>query len=119
MFINKLINYKINYFLFNYLIFPDNKMKFFLKKFEKIFSFFKIFFILFIYLFCLFCLFQTTNIEGSSVVEKLTFYNHTECECRERTELGGKSEKTSETRFARHHPPLTPQNLRKSPPKKP
>ncbi|XP_043468481.1 uncharacterized protein LOC122502472, partial [Leptopilina heterotoma] len=63
--------------------------------------------------------FYTTNLEGSSVVEKLTFYNHTECECRERTEIGVKVEKTAETRFARHHPPIIPQNLRKLPPKKP
>lgn len=65
-------------------------------------------------------MFQATSVGGtSSVVEKLSFYNHTECECRERNEFD-MNEKASEQRVYRHHPnPLQqPQNIRRVPPKK-
>ncbi|XP_043270890.1 uncharacterized protein [Venturia canescens] len=81
--------------------------------------------------------FYTTSIGGASVVKKLSFYNHTECECRERLEYGGiggliettidKTSGSNEQRFTRHHaPPPTPsspvssppQNIRRAPPLK-
>lgn len=63
---------------------------------------------------------QTTNVGGGSVVEKLSFYNHTECECRERTEYDANNEKSLEHRVYRHHPSSSqPQNMRRAQPRKP
>lgn len=63
---------------------------------------------------------QTTNVGGGSVVEKLSFYNHTECECRERTEYETSNEKPSEQRVYRHQPSSPqPQNMRRAQPRKP
>ncbi|KAL2732619.1 calponin homology domain-containing protein -like [Vespula maculifrons] len=59
-----------------------------------------------------------TNVVGTSVVEKLSFYNHTECECREKTEYDT-NEKSLEQRFYRHHQlSPQPQNMRRAPPRK-
>ncbi|CAK9830376.1 Vascular endothelial growth factor homolog [Anthophora retusa] len=64
--------------------------------------------------------FYTTNVGGGNVVEKLSFYNHTECECRERTEYDTSNEKPSEQRFYRHHQSSPqPQNMRRAQPRKP
>ncbi|XP_076628684.1 uncharacterized protein LOC143345445 [Colletes latitarsis] len=64
--------------------------------------------------------FYTTNVGGSSVVEKLSFYNHTECECRERTEYDATNEKPSEQRVYRHYQTSPqPQNMRRAQPRKP
>ncbi|KZC14661.1 Vascular endothelial growth factor like protein [Dufourea novaeangliae] len=64
--------------------------------------------------------FYTTNVGGGSVVEKLSFYNHTECECRERTEYDTTNEKPSEQRVYRHYQPSPqPQNMRRAQPRKP
>lgn len=64
--------------------------------------------------------FYTTNVGGGSVVEKLSFYNHTECECRERTEYDASNEKSLEHRVYRHHPSSSqPQNMRRAQPRKP
>ncbi|XP_066598124.1 uncharacterized protein [Prorops nasuta] len=61
--------------------------------------------------------FYTTSIGGSSIVEKLSFYNHTECECRERTTENDSNERNSEQRFSRHYSPTTaigqPLNIRR------
>ncbi|XP_043502687.1 uncharacterized protein DDB_G0283697-like isoform X1 [Polistes fuscatus] len=63
--------------------------------------------------------FYMTSILGSSVVEKLSFYNHTECECREKSEYDT-NEKSLEQRFYRHHQlSPQPQNIRRAPPRKP
>lgn len=61
---------------------------------------------------------QTTNVGGGSVVEKLSFYNHTECECRERSEYDASNEKSVEHRVYRHHQ-SQPQNMRRAQPRKP
>lgn len=64
--------------------------------------------------------FYTTNVGGSSVVEKLSFYNHTECECREKTEYDTAYEKPSEQRVYRHYTSSPqPQNMRRAHPRKP
>lgn len=63
--------------------------------------------------------FYTTNVGGSSVVEKLSFYNHTECECRERTEYDTGNERPSEHRVYRHHQSAQPQNMRRAQTRKP
>ncbi|XP_076655422.1 uncharacterized protein LOC143360458 [Halictus rubicundus] len=65
--------------------------------------------------------FYTTSVGGASVVEKLSFYNHTECECRERTEYDTTNEKPSEQRVYRHYhqPSPQPQNMRRAQPRKP
>ncbi|XP_043253267.1 uncharacterized protein LOC122397873 [Colletes gigas] len=64
--------------------------------------------------------FYTTNVGGSSVVEKLSFYNHTECECRERTEYDAANEKPSEQRVYRHYQTSPqPQNMRRAQSRKP
>jgi hypothetical protein len=63
---------------------------------------------------------QTTNVGGSSVVEKLSFYNHTECECRERSEYDPVNEKLADHRVYRHYQSSSspPQNMKKPPPRK-
>nr|XP_033326502.1 uncharacterized protein LOC117220547 [Megalopta genalis] len=64
--------------------------------------------------------FYTTSVGGGSVVEKLSFYNHTECECRERTEYDTTNEKPPEQRVYRHYQPSPqPQNMRRAEPRKP
>ncbi|KAI4489277.1 hypothetical protein M0804_004775 [Polistes exclamans] len=61
---------------------------------------------------------KMTSILGASVVEKLSFYNHTECECREKSEYDT-NEKSLEQRFYRHHQlSPQPQNMRRAPPRK-
>lgn len=60
------------------------------------------------------------NVGGGSVVEKLSFYNHTECECRERSEYDSANEKPFEQRVYRHYQPSQqPQNMRRAQPRKP
>ncbi|XP_046828098.1 uncharacterized protein DDB_G0283697-like isoform X1 [Vespa crabro] len=62
--------------------------------------------------------FYMTNIVGTSVVERLSFYNHTECECVEKIEYDT-NEKSLEQRFYRHHQlSPQPQNMRRAPPRK-
>ncbi|XP_020281506.1 uncharacterized protein LOC109853621 [Pseudomyrmex gracilis] len=65
--------------------------------------------------------FYTTNVTGSSVVEKLSFYNHTECECRARHEYDATNERGfPDQRASRHHHHSSsspPENMKK--PKKP
>jgi len=69
---------------------------------------------------CLFLiLLQTTSVGGASVVEKLSFYNHTECECRERSEYDTTNEKPADQRVYRHQSSPPPQNMKKSPARKP
>ncbi|XP_034950860.1 uncharacterized protein DDB_G0283697-like [Chelonus insularis] len=73
--------------------------------------------------------FYTTSIEGGNVVEKLSFYNHTECECREKSEYGITSDSrpssVQETEFRshpsrqQHQSAMPPQNIRRPPQKKP
>lgn len=64
--------------------------------------------------------FYTTSVGGTSVVEKLSFYNHTECECRERTEYDTTNDKPSEQRVYRHYQPSPqPQNMRRAQPRAP
>ncbi|XP_076296272.1 uncharacterized protein LOC143216774 [Lasioglossum baleicum] len=64
--------------------------------------------------------FYTTSVGGASVVEKLSFYNHTECECKERTEYDTTNEKPPEQRVYRHYQPSPqPQNMRRAQPRKP
>ncbi|XP_012271432.1 uncharacterized protein LOC105694884 [Orussus abietinus] len=63
--------------------------------------------------------FYTTSVSGASVVEKLSFYNHTECECREKTEHDMSNDKPFEPDYTRHPPPLPPQNIRRPPQRKP
>lgn len=75
-------------------------------------------------------LLQTTSIGGTSVVEKLSFYNHTECECREKNEYGITSDskpssihdtnehKTLAVKQQHNQSPLPPQNIRRPPQKK-
>lgn len=68
---------------------------------------------------------QTTSIGGGSVVEKLSFYNHTECECREKSEYGMQSDNKLQdsnefkSQVTRQNPSLVPQNIRKPVQKKP
>ncbi|XP_015108905.1 sarcoplasmic reticulum histidine-rich calcium-binding protein [Diachasma alloeum] len=59
--------------------------------------------------------FYATSVGAQTVVKKLSFYNHTKCECREKTEYTG----GTEGRF-RHEYQLTspPQNIRIPPQKK-
>ncbi|XP_011637473.1 uncharacterized protein LOC105427454 [Pogonomyrmex barbatus] len=62
------------------------------------------------------------NVDGSSVVEKLSFYNHTECECKERAEYNEPSttnERPADQRVYRHQPSSPPQNMKKPPSRKP
>ncbi|XP_014300631.1 uncharacterized protein DDB_G0283697 [Microplitis demolitor] len=69
--------------------------------------------------------FYTTSIGGGSVVEKLSFYNHTECECREKSEYGMQSDNKLQdsnefkSQVTRQNPSLVPQNIRKPVQKKP
>ncbi|KAG5318039.1 TXVE factor, partial [Pseudoatta argentina] len=63
--------------------------------------------------------FYTTSVGGASVVEKLSFYNHTECECRERSEYDTTNEKPVDQRVYRHQSSPPPQNMKKSPARKP
>lgn len=63
--------------------------------------------------------FYMTSVGGTSVVEKLSFYNHTECECREKSEYETNNEKSTEQRSYRHYQSSQPQNMRKPPPRKP
>ncbi|XP_011878456.1 PREDICTED: uncharacterized protein LOC105567851 [Vollenhovia emeryi] len=64
--------------------------------------------------------FYTTSVDGASVVEKLSFYNHTECECRMRTEFDTVNDRPSDQRVSRHHQSsLPPQNMKKPPSRKP
>lgn len=76
----------------------------------------KLFLFFFFFVFCSHS--QMTNVIGTSVVERLSFYNHTECECREKTEYDT-NEKSLEQRYYRHHQPSPqPQNMRRAPPRK-
>ncbi|XP_058791009.1 vascular endothelial growth factor A, long form-like, partial [Phymastichus coffea] len=61
--------------------------------------------------------FYTTSINGKMEIEKLSFDNHTECECRERKDSSG----NSESRVARHYNPSVPapQNISRPPTKRP
>ncbi|KYM91434.1 hypothetical protein ALC53_01502 [Atta colombica] len=61
----------------------------------------------------------TTSVGGASVVEKLSFYNHTECECKERSEYDTTNEKPADQRVYRHQSSPPPQNMKKSPARKP
>ncbi|XP_053980410.1 myb-like protein X [Hylaeus volcanicus] len=64
--------------------------------------------------------FYTTNVGGSNVVEKLSFYNHTECECKERTEYETNNEKPLDQRIYKHYySSPQPQNMRRPQPRKP
>ncbi|KAL0102141.1 hypothetical protein PUN28_018577 [Cardiocondyla obscurior] len=64
--------------------------------------------------------FYTTIVGGASVVEKLSFYNHTECECRERSEYTTNEKPAADQGVHRHHQSsLPPQNIKKPPAKKP
>ncbi|XP_024870993.1 uncharacterized protein LOC112454046 [Temnothorax curvispinosus] len=64
--------------------------------------------------------FYTTSVGGGSVVEKLSFYNHTECECKERSEYDTTNEKPADQRVYRHYQSSSPpQNMKKPPARKP
>ncbi|XP_015598603.1 dentin sialophosphoprotein [Cephus cinctus] len=63
--------------------------------------------------------FYTTNIGRENVVKKLSFYNHTECECREKSEYEGTNDKSSETSFWKQSTSAPPQNIRRPPQRKP
>ncbi|XP_076673344.1 uncharacterized protein LOC143371726 [Andrena cerasifolii] len=63
--------------------------------------------------------FYATNVGGGSVVEKLSFYNHTECECKERTEYDTPNEKPSERVYRHYQSSPQPQNMRRAQPRKP
>ncbi|XP_029667735.1 vascular endothelial growth factor A-A-like [Formica exsecta] len=62
--------------------------------------------------------FYTANVAGGTVVEKLSFYNHTECECRERSKYDTTNEKFADQRVYRHSS-SPPQNMKKPPSRKP
>lgn len=63
--------------------------------------------------------FFTTNVVVGGKVEKLSFYNHTECECIKRSKYDTENERPADQRVDRHQSSLPPQNMKKSPAKKP